>query len=78
MQFQGLITLENALAVRAGQLNFEEAIIRDIPVIKDTNTPIADVVNLAANARFPLVVVDAHGSLQGIVSKASILSSFSG
>ena len=78
MQFQGLITLENALAVRAGQLNFEEAIIRDIPIIKDIHTPIADIVNLAANARFPLVVVDAHGSLQGIVSKASILSSFSG
>ena len=78
MQFQGLITLENALAVRAGQLNFEEAIIRDIPIIKDIHTPIADIVNLAANARFPLVVVDAEGSLQGIVSKASILSSFSG
>ena len=78
MQFQGLITLENALAVRAGQLNFEEAIIRDIPIIRDINTPIADVVNLAANARFPLVVVADDGSLQGIVSKASILSSFSG
>ncbi len=78
MQFQGLITLENALAVRAGQLNFEEAIIRDIPIIKDINTPIADVVNMAANARFPLVVVADDGSLQGIVSKAAILSSFSG
>ena len=78
MQFQGLITLENALAVRAGQLNFEEAIIRDIPIIRDINTPIADVVNLAANARFPLVVVADDGSLQGIVSKAAILSSFSG
>ncbi len=78
MQFQGLITLENALAVRAGQLNFEEAIIKDIPVIRDINTPIADVVNLAANARFPLVVVADDGSLQGIVSKAAILSSFSG
>ena len=78
MQFQGLITLENALAVRAGQLNFEEAIIRDIPIIKDIHTPIADIVNLAANARFPLVVVADDGSLQGIVSKAAILSSFSG
>ncbi|MHC1718057.1 MAG: glycine betaine/L-proline ABC transporter ATP-binding protein [Acidaminococcaceae bacterium] len=78
MQFQGLITLENALAVRAGQLNFDEAIIKDIPVIRDINTPIADVVNMAANARFPLVVVADDGSLQGIVSKAAILSSFSG
>ena len=78
MQFQGLITLENALAVRAGQLNFEEAIIRDITIIKDIHTPIADIVNLAANARFPLVVVADDGSLQGIVSKAAILSSFSG
>ncbi len=78
MQFQGVITLENALAVRAGQLSFEEAVIRDIPVIKDVNTPIADVVNLAANARFPLVVVADDRSLQGIVSKAAILSSFSG
>ncbi|MGE4588799.1 MAG: glycine betaine/L-proline ABC transporter ATP-binding protein [Acidaminococcaceae bacterium] len=78
MQFQGVITLENALAVRAGNMSFEEAVIRDIPVIKDVNTPIADVVNLAANARFPLVVVADDRSLQGIVSKAAILSSFSG
>lgn len=76
MHFIGIITLEDALAVRAGKMNFEEAIIKDLPLIHDMDTPVADVVELAAGAKFPLVVVSEGNVFQGIVSKAAILSSF--
>ena len=76
MHFIGIITLEDALAVRAGKMNFEEAIIQDLPLIHDMDTPVADVVELAAGAKFPLVVVSEGNVFQGIVSKAAILSSF--
>ena len=76
MHFIGIITLEDALAVRAGKMNFEEAIIKDMPLIHDMDTPVADVVELAAGAKFPLVVVSEGNVFRGIVSKAAILSSF--
>ena len=76
MHFIGIITLEDALAVRAGKMNFEEAIIKDLPLIHDMDTPVADVVELAAGAKFPLVVVSEGKVFRGIVSKAAILSSF--
>ncbi|NCD08459.1 MAG: ATP-binding cassette domain-containing protein [Negativicutes bacterium] len=76
MHFIGIITLEDALAVRAGKMNFEEAIIKDLPLIHDMDTPVADVVELAAGAKFPLVVVSEGNVFRGIVSKAAILSSF--
>lgn len=76
MHFIGIITLEDALAVRAGKMNFEEAIIKDLPLIHDMDTPVADVVELAAAAKFPLVIVSEGNVFRGIVSKAAILSSF--
>lgn len=76
MRFLGIITLDDALAVRAGKKNFGEAIITDLPLIRDLDTPVAEVVDLAAEAKFPLIVVAENGVLQGIVSKAAILSSF--
>lgn len=76
MHFIGIITLEDALVVRAGKKTFEEAVIKDLPLITDMDTPVADVVELAASAKFPLVVVSEGNVLRGIVSKASILSSF--
>ena len=39
------------------------------------DTLIADAISLAAEAPFPIAVVDEEGVLLGIVTKASILSS---
>ncbi|HIU64414.1 MAG TPA: betaine/proline/choline family ABC transporter ATP-binding protein [Candidatus Avacidaminococcus intestinavium] len=76
MRFIGIITLDDALAVRAGKKTFEEAITTDLQIIRDMDTPVADVVELAAEAKFPLVVVSEGDVFCGIVSKAAILSSF--
>lgn len=75
MEFLGIITLDQALAVKDGQLEFAEAIIRDLPLINDADVAIAEIVALAANAKFPIPVVDTHGVFLGIVTKAAVLSS---
>ena len=74
MKFIGVITLDNAFRVRAGELSFDDAIVRDVPATtKDTQ--IADLIPLASQARFPIVVLDEKGRLEGIISKAAILTS---
>ena len=76
MNFIGIVTLEGALAVRDGKKTFSEAIIRDVLQVNDLDAPVADIVPLAANAAFPLAVVDEEKVFRGIITKASVLSSF--
>jgi glycine betaine/proline transport system ATP-binding protein len=76
MHLRGIITLEGALGVREGRLTFEEAIIKDVPLVDNPDLPIADIVPLAAKAAFPIAVVDEDHVFRGIVTKASVLSSF--
>ena len=76
MNFIGIVTLDGALAVREGKKTFAEAIIRDVLQVNDLDAPVADIVPLAAQATFPLAVVDGEKIFRGIVTKASVLSSF--
>ena len=76
MDFIGIVTLDGALAVRDGKKSFAEVIIRDVPQVNDLDAPIADIVPIAANAAFPLAVVDEEKVFRGIITKASVLSSF--
>lgn len=76
MNFIGIVTLEGALAVRDEKKTFSEAIIRDVLQVNDLDAPVADIVPLAANAAFPLAVVDEEKVFRGIITKASVLSSF--
>lgn len=75
LDFIGLITLDEALQVRAGKKSFDEAIIKDLPTISDLDSPVSDIVQIAAEAKFPLVVIDENDNFRGIVTKASVLSS---
>lgn len=76
LEFIGLITLDNALKVLAGYTTFNDAIIRNIPIIDNLDAPVADIMPIAANTPFPLAVVDKEQQFRGIVTKASVLSSF--
>lgn len=75
LDFIGIMTLDNALQVRAGQKTFDEAIIKNIPIVRDIDCPVSDIVNIAAEAKFPLVVIDDNDNFRGIITKASVLSS---
>lgn len=77
MHFDGIITLEGALSVRDGKKTFEEAIIREVPFVRNFDAPVSSIVPLAAKTQYPLAVVDEHDVFRGIVTKASVLSSLS-
>lgn len=76
LEFIGLITLDSALKVLAGYTTFNDAVIRNIPVIDNMDAAVADIMPIAANTPFPLAVVDKDKHFRGIVTKASVLSSF--
>lgn len=74
MAFVGVLPLEQALRVKEKELSFAEAIIRNIPSTSP-ETQIADVLPIAAEARFPIPVVDENKRFCGIVSKAAVIGS---
>ncbi len=76
LHFVGIITLDNALKVLNNELPYEQAILTNIPIISDTNASVEEIMPLSAQTPFPLPVVDNNKTFCGIITKASVLSSF--
>jgi len=74
MKLVGILTLEQALKVRAGEISFQDSFITDI-VTTSSDTQISDLIPVAAAAMFPIAVVDDDNHLEGIVTKAAVLAS---
>lgn len=74
MDLAGIVTLDSAMNARSNNLSIDDVLEKDI-IITDPNTPIADLIPIAARARFPIAVVGPVGNLLGIVTKAAVLSS---
>ncbi|WFA08057.1 glycine betaine/L-proline ABC transporter ATP-binding protein [Tissierella sp. Yu-01] len=75
MQFQGIITIDDAIRANKEHLSIADVIINDV----STTTPetlLTDIISMAAETKYPIAVIDEHDkSLKGIVSKADVLSS---
>lgn len=74
MEFKGVLTLDKAISVRAGELMFQDAIETDVPSTS-IETYVSELLPLAAAARFPIAAVDDNSRLCGIVTKAEIIAS---
>lgn len=74
MDFVGIIPLEQALKVKAGEMNFPDAIVRDVPTTT-LETQISDLLPIAAEAKYPIAVIDDSNHFCGIVSKAAVIGS---
>lgn len=74
MRLRGVLRIDEALRARQGGLTIAEVIDQDI-VNTTEDALLSDIMPLAAEARYPLAVVDGSGVLKGIVSKASVLAS---
>lgn len=74
LQFIGVVTLEDAVKVRTGEISFDDAIIRGLPTTT-SETQISDLIPIAAEAKFPIAVVGEKNQLKGTVSKAAVLAS---
>lgn len=75
MRFEGIVGIEAAIrALRNEQPSLSGLYETGMETVM-ADTLVSDILPIAASAKYPLPVVDDDGSLVGIVSKASVLSS---
>lgn len=70
----GVLTISDALKARKEHCPITEVIQKEVPVVS-TDTLVADIMALAAEAHYPIAAVGRDGQLKGIVTKAKVLSS---
>ena len=74
MRLLGILTIEQAMSAMQSDRKIGELYERDVPTAA-ADTPLTDIMPIAAQSRYPIAVVDEGGVLQGIVSKASVIGS---
>lgn len=74
MKFLGIVNVEAAIRARREEKSLKEVYVTDVATTTK-DTVISDILPIAAEAKYPIAVLEADGSLVGIVSKASVLSS---
>ena len=74
MKFLGIVNVESAIRARKEEKSLKEVYVTDVET-STRDTVISDILPIAAEAKYPIAVLEEDGSLVGIVSKASVLSS---
>lgn len=74
MHLRGIVAIDDAIRAKKDQLPLREVYIQDVQTTTK-DTLISDILPIAAEAKYPIAVVEEDGSLEGIVTKASVLSS---
>ena len=74
LRLRGILTIRDALKARQEGLTIAGMIQTDVPTT-GPDTLVADIMPIAAEAPYPIGVVDEDGQLMGIVTKANVLSS---
>lgn len=74
MKLRGIVTIDGAIRASKEGLKLSDVYIEDVQTTHK-DTLISDILPVAAEAKYPIAVVEDDGSLQGIVTKASVLSS---
>lgn len=74
MELKGIITLEDMIKARNEGIPLSELLITDIPQV-NMDTLISDLLPIAVQARFPIAIINDSGALEGIVTRAAVLSS---
>ncbi|MCL7748985.1 quaternary amine ABC transporter ATP-binding protein [Halalkalibacter alkaliphilus] len=71
--FQGLLTIDDAIKAYKENIPMEDVLINSAVHCADPTTPLNDLIGIAAETKYPIVVVE-DGKLLGIISRVSILS----
>ncbi len=75
LRLKGILSVREAIAGRTSKKSIAELVDPNMPRVSP-NTLIADIIPVAADMNLPIGVVDEENVLLGLVTKASILSSF--
>lgn len=73
MKFLGILGLDAAIKARREELTISQVYVKDAETTT-AEVRISDILPLAAEAKYPIAVLDDSGSLLGIVTKASVLA----
>ncbi len=77
-KLRGIVRIDDALKVmKEGKHTLDEIIVHDVPTTS-ADTPIAQLVPVAAGTPIPISVLGPDGNFVGIVSRASILAGIAG
>lgn len=71
---KGIVFIDDVVeAVKNDHTTLEEIVINDLTTI-DLATPLADIIPIIADSKYPLPVLDQDGKLKGIIVRGSVLS----
>ena len=70
----GILTIQDAVQAQRDGLSIGDVVRREVQTTSP-NALVSDIMPLAAEAVYPIAVVDGDGQLKGIVTKASVLAS---
>ena len=76
MHFLGVVLINDAVEALQNKQPLSSIIRNDLERT-NKDTPLSEVLPVAAQTRFPLAVIDEEQKLCGILSKASVLAQFS-
>ena len=71
---EGILTIQDAIRAQRDGLPISQVVRREVQTTAP-DTLVADIMPVAAEAPYPIAVVDEGGQLKGIVTKASVLAS---
>ena len=74
MGFLGIITIDDALHAKKENLPLS-SFIREEVCTALPDTPLSDILQTAADSKYPIAVIDDKNRLKGIVSRSAVLSS---
>ncbi len=74
MKFHGIINIDDAIRANREKLTISDVMIKEVPTTSP-DTLLTDIITLAAEAKYPIAVINEDESLKGIISKADVLSS---
>lgn len=75
---KGIITIDDATRlVKEGKDSIEDIIIKEVPTTSP-ETAIEDLLPIAANTKYPIVVVDNRNTVLGIIVRVSVISGIVG
>ena len=77
MQLEGIITIDKAVEANSKGWQLNEIVIRDEVKTTSEDVSLDEILPIAAEAKFPIAVIDEEGQLSGIVTRASVLASLS-
>ncbi len=74
MVYKGIVSIDDALRAGKENLKLFDVINKDVMTTSE-NTLLSEILPMAAEAKYPIAVLNGGGVLKGIVTKASVLSS---